>query len=477
MFNLYACLVFEQWTSRAAGVEGVGTFLLHKFDQKLFRRSTRGACESQLTDGQFADDAVLLATTRAGAEQAMRLYCDVARDFGLTVSLQKTKLMVTGYNIKEEEKAPIFASDGLIECVEDFTYLGSAVTPNARMDAEVDRRLASASKAFGALRKAVFKDRNLNITTKRQVYQACVLSVLLYGSECWVPLRRHLKRLNAFHHRCIRTVLGITSRQQWEQHITSQMTRQQWGDAETAAAKVVKRRLEWLGHVARMPEHRLPKKALFGWLPRPRPPGGPQRRWRDLIRRDLKAIGVPEEKWYEATLSRVSWRQVCSQGLEHCDQQQPSLDQPQGQVQCPECRRCFRRESDRARHKCTSERQKPICEQRGAVQCPDCNRWFRSQGGLTVHRCGPPQPPSGGSTTRPGTRRTSQRRPGPVQCQVCERWFRRTSDKARHKCLAERALPVEQQHGSVQCRDCGRWFLSHGGAAVHRCELPVDGHP
>ena len=128
----------------------------------------------------------------------MRLYCDVAKAFGLTVRIQKTKLMVAGYNIKEEVKAPICVGDSLIECVEDFTYLGSVVTPNARMDAEVDRRITSGCKAFGALRKAVFKDRDLNITTERQVYQACVLSVLLYGSECWVPLHRHLKYLNPF---------------------------------------------------------------------------------------------------------------------------------------------------------------------------------------------------------------------------------------------------------------------------------------
>ena len=62
---------------------------------------------------------------------------------------------------------------------------------------------------------------------------------------------------------------------------------------------------------------------------------------------------------------------------------------PHGQVQCQECRRVFRREADKARHKCTTERQKPISEQNGAVQCPVCHRWFRSKGGLTVHRCGP----------------------------------------------------------------------------------------
>ena len=30
------------------------------------------------------------------------------------------------------------------------------------------------------------------------------------------------------------------------------------------ADKITKRRLEWLGHIARMPEHRIPKMALFG---------------------------------------------------------------------------------------------------------------------------------------------------------------------------------------------------------------------
>ena len=59
----------------------------------------------------------------------------------------------------------------------------------------------------------------------------------------------------------------------------------------------------------------------------------------------------------------------------------------QRQVQCDVCRRSFRRESDKARHKCKSEREKPVSEQRGSVQCQRCKRWFRSKGGLAVHRC------------------------------------------------------------------------------------------
>ena len=65
------------------------------------------------------------------------------------------------------------------------------------------------------------------------MYDACVMSVLLYGSECWVPLRRDLRSLNSFHHRCVSTVLGITSQSKWEECISSDIVREQWEDVET----------------------------------------------------------------------------------------------------------------------------------------------------------------------------------------------------------------------------------------------------
>ena len=140
--------------------------------------------------------------------------------------------------------------------MDEFPYLGSVVISGDRIDAEVDRRLAGASQAFGALCHAVFNDSNFTITTKHKVYQSCILSVHLYGCECLTTLHKQLNMLNAFHHQCIRTVLGITTKQQWEQHIiTSGMTSHLWGDLDTVADKITKRRLEWLGNIARMPEY------------------------------------------------------------------------------------------------------------------------------------------------------------------------------------------------------------------------------
>ena len=106
--------------------------------------------------------------------------------------------------------------------------------------------------------------------------------MLLYGAECWVPFRRHKKKLDTFHHRCIRTILGISNGQQWTEQITAEV-RRRWGDEETAAEKVKRRRLEWLCHLAGLDEDRLPKPALFSWPLKLKLRCVPRKRWRDAV--------------------------------------------------------------------------------------------------------------------------------------------------------------------------------------------------
>ena len=62
-------------------IEEAVTCLLYKYDGKLFRKSTRGASQTQMNECQFADDTALLATNRHAAEVATLAYVKVARDF------------------------------------------------------------------------------------------------------------------------------------------------------------------------------------------------------------------------------------------------------------------------------------------------------------------------------------------------------------------------------------------------------------
>ena len=131
-----------------------------------------------------------------------------------------------------------------------------------------------------------------------------------------------------------------------------------------------------------MPDHRLPKICLFGWLPKTRPCRGPRRRWRDVVKRDLKSVGMRDGEWYDDAQNRKKWREVWSHRLaEHHQIQAAGPNGAERSVVCTECGRCFRRESDKARHKCITERMKPVSEQAGAVKCDQCGRWLRSRTG------------------------------------------------------------------------------------------------
>ena len=56
---------------------------------------------------------------------------------------------------------------------------------NLSLDSELDIRIGKASTAMARLAKRVWDNPMLTTNTKLKVYQACVLSTLLYGSEAW----------------------------------------------------------------------------------------------------------------------------------------------------------------------------------------------------------------------------------------------------------------------------------------------------
>ena len=49
------------------------------------------------------------------------------------------------------------------------------------------------------------------------IYQARVLSTLLYGSETWCTYMRQEHRLNSFHLQCLKRILGV----KWQDHVTN----------------------------------------------------------------------------------------------------------------------------------------------------------------------------------------------------------------------------------------------------------------
>ena len=255
------------------------------------------------------------------------------------------------------------------------------------VDREIDRHIVNASKAFGALGQTVFKDHHFTINTKGLFIKHGIVSALMWRRKLGL-LRRHLNKLNSFHHHCIRTVLGITNRQQWEQHISSEQLQEKCGNTKTITTKLQKRRLEWLRHLARMPDHCMPKITLFSWMPQPHPCCRPRRRWRDVLKKDAWAMKIVTDAWYSMAQDRNQWYMYVtySKGTRnHQEQQQKEKRQEAGKIECTICKRFLL--GERLTRQGTNERVKPAHEQTGSVRCTTCQCWFKSRGGFAVCRC------------------------------------------------------------------------------------------
>jgi len=76
--------------------------------------------------------------------------------------------------------------------------------------------------------------------------------------------------------------------------------------------RVIKSRMGWAGHVARMGESRGVDRVLVGKPEGKRPLGRPRHRWEDNIKMDLQEMGCGGVDWIELTQDRERWLALVS---------------------------------------------------------------------------------------------------------------------------------------------------------------------
>ena len=178
---------------------------------------------------------------------------------------------------------------------------------------QTDRQRAAA--ALARLGRRVWDNTMLTISTKMKVYQACVLSTLLYGSETWTLYSHQECRLNTFHLRCFRRTLGIT----WLDRVPNKDVLAQAGEPSIFAL-LSQRRLRWRGHVSRTENGRIPKNMLYGELATGATPvGRPTLRFKDVCKRDLKAGNINPAGREAAAADRCRWRLAVKAHIETCE--------------------------------------------------------------------------------------------------------------------------------------------------------------
>ena len=70
-----------------------------------------------------------------------------------------------------------------LEVVQQFTYLGSTISENMSLDAEINKPIGKAARTLGQLIIHVWENPKLTTPVKIVVYNVCIVSTLLKGDR------------------------------------------------------------------------------------------------------------------------------------------------------------------------------------------------------------------------------------------------------------------------------------------------------
>jgi hypothetical protein len=357
-------LMFSAMLTDAFSGSDTGIGIRYRTDGSLFNLRRLQAKTKVHTDTirdlLFADDCALNAISETDMQHCVDKFSEACSNFGLTISTKKTEVMHQPAPGKPYGEPNILVNGQRLNVVDRFTYLGSTLSRGVVMDDEVNVRIAKASATFGRLHSNVWNRRGISLPTKLKVYCAIVLPTLLYACETWTVYQRHARKLNHFHTTCLRRLLAI----KWQDKVpdTEVLAR---ADLPSIHTILMRYQLRWAGHLARMSDHRIPKRLFFGELTHgKRSLGCPRKRFKDTLKSSLKAFDMDPARWEENAQDRTLWRYSVHKGAEQCEQNRTSAANQ-------------RRQARKAR---AADPQTAA-----TIPCPHCQRTFRAQIGLTSH--------------------------------------------------------------------------------------------
>ena len=189
-YNNFKCAVEDQgetceWFAIKTGVKqgcNVSAFLFVIVMDWVMRRAVgsgengiRWKFTSRLDDLDFADNIVLLSSTKQQIQGKTRRLDEGATWVGLKINKEKIKVM--RINTRNQEQIMINGQD--IEDVNEFMYLGAKVCKEGGGMKDLKNRLLKARGAINKLKK-IWIANNILRRTKLRLYKTLARPVLLY---------------------------------------------------------------------------------------------------------------------------------------------------------------------------------------------------------------------------------------------------------------------------------------------------------
>ena len=175
--------------------------------------------------------------------------------------------------------------DGTLLDVEaSFCYLGDMLCAGGGCALAIITRCCTAWGKFKKL-LPILTSKHVSLTTRGKVYNACVRSALLHGSETWAPSAPDLQRLRRNDRSMIRWICGVKPHDE----VSIDTLYAKLGIQEVTAA-LRTRRLRWFGHVVRATS--CTNSVMSIAIPGSRGRGRPRKSWSECVKADVNACNL-----------------------------------------------------------------------------------------------------------------------------------------------------------------------------------------
>eukprot|EP00117_Sycon_ciliatum_P002356 scpid25615/ scgid4849/ LINE-1 reverse transcriptase homolog len=210
---------------------------------------------------QYADDTTIHDTERREVEEIVEKSSEKFKEDNLMLNIQKTQYITVTKADSSWRSVKLLGS-----------LLGSAE--------DIQARIGAANRAFGSISWKRHK-----LSSRLCMFSALILPILLYNCGLWALTQQLSNRLDAWHRRKLRYLLGVVYPHHMSNAKVYASTRQ--GPVGTTC-RVRRRRLLWLGHVVREGRNSASYQALemaINTRDIKRPRGQPHLRWIDNIKK------------------------------------------------------------------------------------------------------------------------------------------------------------------------------------------------
>lgn len=197
-----------------------------------------------------------------------------------------------------QDMEDITISGATFGAVKTFCYLGDVLSAAGGVDQAVTSRVRSGWKRFHEL--AAFLTSRAPLKIKGKVYVACIRSSMTYGCETWPLKSDQVTKLIRTENAMIRRLCGVRTNKKSSEELRQML------QIENVADFLRRSRLRWFGHVQRKENSDWVKKVTLLDVDGRRGIGRPRKTWTQAVAEDLRALNLKADQVYD----RHAWRRA-----------------------------------------------------------------------------------------------------------------------------------------------------------------------